>query len=67
MAKTLKRQVVKKLSPQDEQRLKDEEFLKLSPLERLRMHEQLRKKIWGKLYNKNTSLKGLKVTRKKIT
>ena len=66
MAKIQKRQVVRKLKPEDEQRLKDEEFLKLSPLERLRIMEGLRKKIWGKSYKNNTSLKGLKVTRKKI-
>jgi hypothetical protein len=53
---------VKKYTPEEEQRLKDEEFLKLEPAERLRINEILRKRIWGKDYNK-LKLKGLKVTK----
>jgi hypothetical protein len=52
-------------TPEEEQRQKDAEFLKLKPSERLKIHEQLRKRIWGDLYNK-TRLKGLKVIRKSI-
>ena len=54
---------VVKTTFEEEQRAKDLAFLKLSPLERLRIHEQMRKKIWGKQYNKN-SYKGLKVVKK---
>jgi hypothetical protein len=54
--------VVKKYTPEEEQRLKDEEFLKLDPVERLRINEILRKRIWRKQYNK-LKLKGLKVTK----
>ncbi|MEX2234666.1 MAG: hypothetical protein WD824_21050 [Cyclobacteriaceae bacterium] len=55
--------VVKKTSFEEEQRMKEEAFVKLSPAERLKIHEQLRKRIWGPKYNK-LSLKGLKVTKK---
>ncbi len=58
--------VVRKMSPEEEQRSKDEEFLKLKPAERLRIHEQLRKKIWGDKYNK-LKLKGLKVYKRPVT
>lgn len=58
-----KKIVVRKTTFEEEQRLKDDEFLKLSPTERLRIHEELRKRIWGKAYNKQ-SLKGLKVIKK---
>jgi hypothetical protein len=54
--------IVKKLTPEEEQRVKDEEFLKLEPAERLRINEILRKRIWGKDYNK-LKLEGLKVTK----
>ncbi len=57
--------VVRKTSFEEEQRMKEEAFLKLSPVERLRIHEQLRKRIWGDQYNK-LSLKGLKVTKKPL-
>jgi hypothetical protein len=57
--------VVKKTTFEEEQRMKDEAFLKLRPTERLRIHEQLRKRTWGSSYNK-TSLKGLKVKKKDI-
>jgi hypothetical protein len=46
--------------------MKDEAFLKMTPGERLRIHEQLRKRIWGKDYNK-VSLKGLKVRKKMLS
>lgn len=62
MQQTNKGNIVKKFSPEEEQRLKDEEFLKLEPAERLRINEILRKKIWGNDYDK-TNLKGLKVTK----
>jgi hypothetical protein len=52
--------VVRKYAPDEEQRLKDEEFLKLEPAERLRINEILRERIWHDRYN-TLSLKGLKV------
>jgi len=55
--------IVRKTSFEEEQKTKDEEFLKLAPAERLKVHEQLRKRIWGSRYNK-LSFKGLKVTKK---
>lgn len=55
--------IVKKVSFDEEQQMKDDAFLKLRPEERLRIHEQLRRKIWGAKYNK-TSWKGLKVIKK---
>lgn len=63
MAGKVNRSVVRKTSFAEEQRLKDEAFLKLTPEERLLIHEQLRKRIWGPAYNR-LSLKGMKVTRK---
>ena len=51
---------VVKVSFEEEQKMKDEAFLKLKPIERLRVHEEMRKRIWGDKYNK-LSLKGLKV------
>jgi hypothetical protein len=62
MQRGKKRLTVTKNTPEEEQRLKDEEFLKLDPIERLRINEILRKRIWGKEYNK-LKLKGLKVTK----
>ncbi|HTH55784.1 MAG TPA: hypothetical protein VL728_07035 [Cyclobacteriaceae bacterium] len=56
---------VLKTSFDEEQKMKDEAFLKLKPLDRLRIHEEMRKRIWGDKYGK-LSLKGLKVTRKTI-
>jgi hypothetical protein len=58
-----KRLTVQKTSFTGEQRKKDLEFLKLKPTERLLIHEELRKRIWGDRYNK-LSLKGLKVSKK---
>jgi len=55
--------VVRKTSFVDEQKMKDSAFLKLKPTERLLIHEELRKRIWGDQYNKLT-LKGLKVIKK---
>jgi hypothetical protein len=43
--------------------MKDEDFLNLRPEERLRIHEELRKRIWGDRYNR-LSLRGLKVLKK---
>jgi hypothetical protein len=62
--RTKKLKVIK-TTPVEEQELKNLEFLKLSPSQRLRIHEQLRKRIWGNLYNK-TRLKGLKVVKRFI-
>lgn len=56
--------VVVKTSFEEEQRMKEETFMQLSPAERLKIHEQLRRRIWGNRYNK-LSLKGLKVTKTK--
>ena len=58
-----KRTIVRKTTFEEEQRMKDEDFLRLAPEERLRVHEELRKRIWGDRYNK-LSLKGLKVVKK---
>lgn len=65
MAGTKTKTVVRKTSLEDEQRMKDEAFLALSPGERLKIHEQLRKRIWGSQYNK-LSLAGLKVRKKAL-
>jgi hypothetical protein len=65
MPKSKKKIVVVKTTADDEQRQKDEAFLKLKPVERLTIHEELRKRIWGKLYNK-LSLKGLKVFKRSV-
>jgi hypothetical protein len=56
---------LRKTTFEEEQREKDEAFLKLKPTERLRIHEELRKKIWGQLY-KHKSLRGMKVVKRKI-
>jgi hypothetical protein len=66
MERTASRQKLKKTTFTEEQRLKDLEFLKLKPAERLRLHEVMRKRIWGDKYNK-LSLKGLKVKKKNFT
>ncbi len=58
-----KKSAVRVTSFEEEQREKDEAFLKLKPQERLKIHEQLRKRIWREKYNA-LSLKGLKVMRK---
>jgi hypothetical protein len=55
--------IVRRTSPEKEQADKDAEFLRLTPGQRLKVHEQLRKKIWGKKYNA-TRLAGLKVRKK---
>jgi len=54
-----------KVTFEEEQQQKDLEFLKLTPAQRLQLHEIMRKRIWGHRYNKLT-LKGLKVTKKKF-
>jgi len=58
--------VVLKTSFDEEQEMKDLAFLKLKPTDRLRIHEEMRKRIWGKRYNK-LSLKGLKIIKKTIS
>lgn len=58
------KQKVKRTTFDNEQSLKNQQFLLLTPTERLRVHEIMRKRIWGDKYNK-ISLKGLKVTKKK--
>jgi len=60
------RQKLKKTTFAEEQRMKDLEFLKLKPAERLRLHEVMRKRIWGDQYGK-LSLKGLKVKKRNFT
>jgi hypothetical protein len=60
-----KKIIVRKTTPEQEQQSKDEAFLNLSPVERLKIHEGLRKRIWGKEYNA-LSLKGLKVSKKPV-
>jgi hypothetical protein len=57
--------VVRKTTFDEDQRNKDAAFLRLKPTERLRIHEELRKKIWGDLY-RYKSLNGVKVIKKKI-
>jgi hypothetical protein len=66
MEKTPSKKRIKKTTFSEEQRWKDIEFLKLKPSERLRLHEVMRKRIWGDKYNK-LSLKGLKVKKKHFT
>lgn len=44
--------VVRKTTFDEEQKAKDQEFLDLTPQERLKIHEQLRKRIWRDKYNK---------------
>jgi len=57
--------LVRKTSFEEEQRMKDEQFLSLSPAARLRIHEQLRKRIWGARYDSLT-LEGLTVTKRLV-
>jgi hypothetical protein len=54
---------VKKTTFDEEQQRKDEAFMLLTPTERLRVHEEMRRRIWGEDYEK-VSWRGLKVTRK---
>jgi hypothetical protein len=63
MTRKSKKVIVRKTTFEEEQQRKENEFLNLSPEERLRIHESLRKRIWGKEYNA-LSLKGLKVIKK---
>ncbi|NOS90388.1 MAG: hypothetical protein HOP30_00555 [Cyclobacteriaceae bacterium] len=60
-----KKIIVRKTSFEEEQKMKDDAFLKLKPTERLLLHEELRKKIWGDLY-RYKPLKGMKVVKKKV-
>lgn len=66
MAKRKSKLVVTKTTPDEEQRQKDEAFLKLRPIQRLIIHEQMRKRIWGDKYN-DVSLKRLRVIKQKAT
>ena len=66
MLKTISKQKIKKTTFAEEQREKDLEFLKLKPAERLRVHEIMRKRIWGDKYGK-IILKGLKVRKKSFS
>lgn len=66
MGKAVSKKRIKKTTFAEEQRLKDLEFLQLKPAERLRLHEVMRKRIWGDQYNK-LSLKGMKVRKKDFT
>jgi hypothetical protein len=63
MPKRRKKMQVRETTFEREQPEKDEAFLKLTPLQRLIIHEQMRKRIWGDSYGK-VSLKGLKVTKR---
>ena len=60
----MKAKKVLKISFDEEQEMKDAAFLKLKTVDRLRIHEELRKRIWGDRYNKQT-LRGLKVIKRK--
>ena len=64
MQKVKKKLVVKKISFKEEQKQKDLEFLRLTPSQRLQLHEVICKRIWGDKY-KPVSLKGLKVRKRK--
>lgn len=55
---------IKKTNPAKEVLKKEAYFLSLSPKKRLEIHEETRKRIWGALYKKNKSFKGLKITKK---
>ncbi len=54
-----------KTSFEEEQASKDLAFLKLKPAQRLKLHEEMLKRIWGKKYSAQ-SLKGLKVLKRKL-
>lgn len=56
---------IRKTTFAEEQREKDEAFLRLAPAERLRIHEQLRKRIWADRYDKMV-LEGMKVIKRPI-
>jgi hypothetical protein len=53
---------VRKTTFEEEQEDKNEDFLKLSPMERLAINEELRKRIWGEKYY-STIIPGSKVRR----
>jgi hypothetical protein len=55
-----------KMTPAQLAQLRQEMFLALKPLDRLRHSEGLAKQIWGPKY-RYQSLKGLKVVKKKIS
>ena len=55
-----------KLSFAEEAQLKQEMFLSLKPVDRLKHSEMLAKKIWGKKYRYKT-LRGVKVRIRKVT
>lgn len=57
--------IVIKTSFDEEQQMKDAAFLKLKPTERLQIHEEMRKRIWGDKYN-TPSLKGMKVFKRQM-
>jgi hypothetical protein len=44
----IKKNTVRKVTFEEEQKMKDDAFLKLKPTERLRIHEELRKKNLGR-------------------
>ena len=66
MPKSNAHTILRKTSFEEEQQMKDAQFLRLTPSDRLRMHEELRKRIWGDRYN-TLKLKGLKVTKRPLT
>ena len=56
---------IRKITFRDDFEIKEQAFLRMTPLDRLRWNEEMRRKIWGKKLN-TYSYKGMKVLKKKI-
>ncbi len=56
---------VRKVSFKEDFEIKEQAFLSMTPLNRLRWNEEMRRRIWGKKLN-TYSYKGMKVLKKKI-
>ncbi len=56
---------VTKISFEEDFEIKEHAFLRMTPLNRLRWNEKMRRKIWGEKLN-TYSYKGMKVLKKKI-
>ncbi len=56
---------VTKISFKEDFEIKELTFLRMTPLNRLRWNEEMRRKIWGEKLN-SYSYKGMKVLKKKI-
>lgn len=56
---------VRKVSFEEDFEIKEQAFLSMTPLDRLRWNEEMRRKIWGKKLN-TYSYKGMQVLKKKI-